>query len=72
MRMIGVVAGVAGATLIFDTRRSTHVAHLAVPADDPTAFVAAYRDTFVAVAALCAVAIAVSLLRPSHDRALAR
>ncbi len=71
MRMIGVVAGVAGATLIFDTRRSTHVARLAVPADDPTAFVAAYRDTFVAVAALCAVAIAVSLLRPSRDRALA-
>ena len=71
MRMVGVVAGVAGATLLFDARRSTHVADLAVPADDPTAFVAAYRDTFVAVAALCAVAIAVSLLRPSRDRALA-
>ena len=47
MRMVGVVAGVAGATLLFDARRSTHVADLAVPADDPTAFVAAYRETFV-------------------------
>jgi EmrB/QacA subfamily drug resistance transporter len=68
MRMIGVVAGVAGATLLFDARRSTHVADRAVPADDPTAFVAAYRDTFAAVAALCAVAIAISLLRPAQDR----
>jgi hypothetical protein len=70
MRMVGVVAGVAGATLWFDARRSTHVAALGVPADDPTAFVAAYRDTFYAVAVLCAVAIAVSLLRPSRDRPL--
>jgi EmrB/QacA subfamily drug resistance transporter len=71
MRMIGVVAGVAGATLWFDARRSSHVTDRAVPADDPAAFVAAYRDTFYAVAVLCAVAIAVSLLRPSRDRALA-
>src|SRR5215217_8237822 len=72
MRMVGVVAGVAGATLLFDTRRATHVADIAVPADDPTALVAAYRDTFFVVAALCAVAIAVSLLRPAQDRTLAR
>ena len=71
MRMVGVVAGVAGATLWFDARRSTHVADLAVPADDPTAFVAAYRDTFAAVAALCAVSIAVSLLRPARDHTVA-
>jgi EmrB/QacA subfamily drug resistance transporter len=72
MRMVGVVAGVAGATLLFDARRSTHVADLVVPDDDPTAFVAAYRDTFVVVAVLCAVAIAVSLLRPRRERTLAR
>lgn len=72
MRMVGVVTGVAGATLLFDTRRSVHGADLAVPGDDPAAFVAAYRDTFAAVAALCAVAIAVSLVRPSQDRTLAR
>ena len=72
MRMVGVVAGVAGATLLFDARRSTHVADLAVPADDPTAFVAAYRETFVVVAVLCAVGIAVSLLRSTREHTLAR
>ena len=42
---------------------------------DPTAFMAAYRDTFAAVAALSAVSIAVSLLRPArgpHRRYLTR
>jgi predicted MFS family arabinose efflux permease len=71
MRMIGVVAGVAGATLLFDARRSSHVADLAVAADDPSAFVAAYRDTFAVVAVLCAVAIALSLVRPARDRNVA-
>ncbi len=68
MRMIGVVAGVAGATLLFAARRSTHVADLAVAADAPAAFVAAYRDTFTIVGALCAVAIVVSLLPAVQDR----
>ena len=72
MRMVGVVAGVAGATLWFDARRGSHVSNLAVPASDPNAFVAAYRDTFIAVAALCAVAIVVSLLRSTWEHALAR
>jgi EmrB/QacA subfamily drug resistance transporter len=71
MRMVGIVTGVAGATLLFDARRSAHVADLAVPAEDPTAFVAAYRDTFAVVAVLCAVAIGVSLLRPAREHALA-
>lgn len=71
MRMIGVVAGVAGATLLFGARRDAHVTDLAVAADDPGAFVAAYRDTFAVVAALCAAAIAVSLLRPARDRTAA-
>ena len=70
MRMVGVVAGVAGATLLFDARRSSHVADLAVPADDPAAFVAAYRETFVVVAVLCAVGIAVSLLRSTRSTRL--
>lgn len=68
MRMIGVVAGVAGATLLFDARRSAHVADLAVAADAPAAFVAAYRDTFAVVGVLCAAAIAVSLPRASQER----
>jgi MFS family permease len=71
MRMVGVVAGVAGATLWFDARRASHVSNLAGPANDPDAFVAAYRDTFVAVAALCAVAIALSLLRRVRSRTFA-
>jgi MFS family permease len=64
MRMVGVVAGVAGASLFFDARLRHHVADRAVPADDPGAFMASYRDTFLAVALLCALAAVVSLLRP--------
>jgi EmrB/QacA subfamily drug resistance transporter len=71
MRMVGVVAGVAGASLFFDARHRDHIVRLAVPADHPGAFVAAYRDTFVLAAGLCAVAIAVSLLRPARDPAIA-
>ena len=71
MRMIGVVTGVAGASLFFDARHRDHIVRLAVPADDPRAFVAAYRDTFVLVAGLCALAIAVSLVRPAHGTAIA-
>lgn len=71
MRMIGVVAGVAGASLFFDARHRDHVVRLAVPADDPGAFVAAYRDTFVLAAGLCALAIAVSLLRPARRPVIA-
>lgn len=71
MRMIGVVAGVAGASLFFDARHRDHIVRLAVPADDPGAFVAAYRDTFLLIAGLCALAIAVSLLRPAHGTAIA-
>ncbi len=64
MRMVGVVAGVAGASLFFDARLQHHVADRAVPADDPGAFMASYRDTFLLVALVCAGAVAVSLLRP--------
>ena len=53
MRMVGVVAGVAGASLFFDARLQEHVADRAVAADDPGAFAAAYRDTFLLV--VCAV-----------------
>jgi len=70
MRMVGVVTGVAGATLWFDARRATHVADLAGPDDDPLTFVAAYQDTFLAVGALCALTIAMSFLRPSRERPL--
>jgi DHA2 family methylenomycin A resistance protein-like MFS transporter len=70
MRMVGVVAGVAGATLWFEARRTRHAANRAVPEDDPLAFIAAYRDTFLAVGALCALAMAVSFLRAAQDRAL--
>ncbi|MEO5900723.1 MAG: MFS transporter [Ilumatobacteraceae bacterium] len=63
MRMVGVVAGVASATLFFDARRATHAADLAVPSDDPAAFVAAYGDTFAAVGVLCAAAMMMSLVR---------
>jgi EmrB/QacA subfamily drug resistance transporter len=66
MRMVGVVAGVAGATLWFDARHNAHIADLGSGTDDPAAFVAAYRDTFLAVGVLCALAIAVSLGRPSR------
>jgi hypothetical protein len=48
-----------------------HVADLGVASDDPTAFVAAYRDTFSAVGALCALAIIVSFVRPTRERTLA-
>jgi EmrB/QacA subfamily drug resistance transporter len=71
MRTVGVVAGVAGASLFFDARRRAHVTHRAVPADDPGAFLAAYRDTFIAVAVLCALAAAVSLLRPPRSAVVA-
>jgi EmrB/QacA subfamily drug resistance transporter len=67
MRMVGVVAGVAGASLFFDARLSHHVADRTaqgLPLDDPGTFVASYRDTFLLVAVVCAVAAVVSLLRP--------
>ena len=63
MRMIGVVGGVAGASLFFDARLR-HVTDRAVPTDDPGAFMEAYRDTFLLVALLCALAALVSFLRP--------
>lgn len=69
-RTVGVVAGVASATLFFDARRRTHAANLAVASADPAAFVAAYRDTFAAVGVLCASAIVVSLTRRGRKRAL--
>ena len=68
MRMVGVVAGVAGASMYFDARLRDHLSERAVPADDPGAFVDAYRDTFLLVALLCAVAAAVSLVRPPPRR----
>ena len=68
-RTVGIVAGVAFTSLFFDARRAGHAARLAVPTADAGAFVAAFRDTFVLVAALCAVAAIVSALRP--PRALA-
>ncbi len=71
MRMVGVVAGVAGASLFFDARHREHILRRGVPADDPGAFVAAYRDTFVLVAGLCALAMAVSLLRRTQSAAIA-
>jgi hypothetical protein len=69
--MVGVVAGVAGASLLFDARHREHILRRAVPADDPGAFVAAYRETFVVVAGLCALTIAVSLLRAARGTAIA-
>jgi EmrB/QacA subfamily drug resistance transporter len=64
MRMVGVVAGVAGASLFFDARLHHHVADRGVPAGDPGVFMASYRDTFLLVAVVCALAAAVSFLRP--------
>ena len=63
-RTVGVVSGVAFASLYFDARRAGYVARRAVPSGDPDAFVAAFRDTFVVAAVLCAVAALASVLRP--------
>jgi hypothetical protein len=52
------------------TRHNKHITEQAVPADDPGAFVAAFRDTFIAVAVLCGLAAAVSLLRPPRSAAI--
>jgi hypothetical protein len=62
---------VAGASLFSDARHRGHIASRAVPADDPGAFVAAFRDTFVLVAVLCGLAAIVSLLRPPRGVRLA-
>ncbi len=70
MRTVGVVAGVAGASLFFDARHRGHIVRRAVPADDAGAFVAAFRDTFLLVAVLCAIAAAGSLLRPPRSEGL--
>lgn len=64
MRTVGIVAGVSGASLFIEARHRHHIAQRAVAADDPGSFVAAFRDTFLAVAVLCALAALVSLLRP--------
>ncbi len=72
MRTVGIVVGVAGASLVFDARRRRHVDNLSVAADDPGAFVASFRDTFILVAALCAIAAFVSLLRTARDSDAAR
>jgi MFS family permease len=66
MRMVGVVAGVAGASLFFDARLRHHVTDRAVPADHPDAFIDAYGDTFLLVAVLSALAAVISLLRPAR------
>ena len=63
MRMVGVVAGVAGASLFFDARLRAR-RRPGRPRRRPGAFVAAYRDTFLLVALLCALAALVSFLRP--------
>ena len=63
MRTVGIVAGVSGASLFFDARHRHHIAQRALATDDPGAFVFAFRDTFLAVAVLCALAALVSLLR---------
>jgi MFS family permease len=68
MRMVGVVAGVAGVSLFFDARVRHHVAAQAVPVDNADAFMAAYRDSFLLVALLAALAAGVSLLRPPANR----
>jgi EmrB/QacA subfamily drug resistance transporter len=68
MRMVGVVAGVAGASMFFDARLRHHLAERVVPVEDSDSFVAAYQDTFLVVAMLCALAAGVSLLRPPRPR----
>lgn len=71
MRTVGIVVGVAGASLVFDARRHRHTDDLSVAADDPKAFVAAFRDTFILVTGLCAIAAFVSLLRTTSNSAIA-
>jgi hypothetical protein len=68
MRMVGVVAGVAGASMFFDARLRRHVGDATAPTEAAT-FVAAYRDTFLLAAAVCAAAAVASVVRPPPRRA---
>ena len=67
MRMVGVVAGVAGASMFFDARLRLHQGDPAAPTAS-SGFVAAYRDTFLVAAVVCAAAAAVSVVRPPPAR----
>ena len=62
MRTVGVVAGVAGSSIYFDARQRTH----AGASVDSDGFIGAFRDTFLLVGVLCAIAAAVSVVRPAQ------
>jgi MFS family permease len=62
-RTVGVVSGVAFASLVFDARRLGHARRLGVEPADPAPFVAAFRDVFLLAAVTCTVAAAASLVR---------
>ncbi len=62
MRTVGVVSGVASANTLFAARR----AHHGVTGDTNAAFVASFRDVFLAAALLCLAAAVLSLVRSSR------
>ena len=72
MRTLGVVLGVTGASMLFSSRRAMHVERLHLPtASDPQSFLPAFQDVFVVSAAVCVVALGLSLLRgPESSKSL--
>ena len=64
MRTLGVVLSVTGASTLFDVRRAVHTAGLSMaPGGGLTGFVPAFQDVFSLAAAICAIALGLSLLR---------
>jgi EmrB/QacA subfamily drug resistance transporter len=64
MRTLGIVFGATGWSMLFDARREFYSKHASAgAATDFHGFVPAFQDVFVIVAALCAVAFGLSLLR---------
>jgi hypothetical protein len=64
MRTLGIVFGATGWSMLFDARREFYSKNASSgAATDFHGFVPAFQDVFVIVAALCAVAFGLSLLR---------
>lgn len=64
MRTLGVVVGVTSASMLFGSRRAVHATRLQLPTvDDPQSFIPAFQEVFLVAAAVCLVAVGLSLLR---------
>jgi MFS family permease len=63
MRTLGIVFGATGWSMLFDQQRHLHSEKVSLAPADSQGFVPAFQDVFLGAAGVCAVALAMSLLR---------